>query len=110
MSCAPPSGWTVAEWIVDASPLVMGLEFRDFFDRDHCFSLFLYEIPGGRSFPPWPSFFFAEYFFRTLGKLRIKKTPKNSKTFFKIIGTTLQPLFITEREIGLHLFLNDFGG
>jgi hypothetical protein len=74
MSCAPPSGWTVAEWIVDASPLVMGLEFRDFFDRDHCFSLFLYEIPGGRSFPPWPSFFFAEYFFRTLGKLRIKKT------------------------------------
>jgi hypothetical protein len=24
MSCAPPSGWTVAEWTVDAVPLVMG--------------------------------------------------------------------------------------
>jgi hypothetical protein len=24
MSCAPPSGWAVAEWIVDAGPLVMG--------------------------------------------------------------------------------------
>jgi hypothetical protein len=52
--------------------------------------------------------FFAEYFFsdtqqrlcwvskstlqrKSLSKLRIKN-PKNSKTFFKIIGTTLQPL------------------
>jgi hypothetical protein len=89
---------------------MMGVRVRGFSRPDHCFGLFLYGIPGGRSFPLWSSFFFAEYFFRTLGKLRIKKTPKNSKTFFKIIGTTLQPLFITEREIGLHLFLNDFGG
>jgi hypothetical protein len=50
--------------------------------------------------------FFAEYFFsdtrqrlcrvskstrqrKTLGKLRIEKIKKNSKTFFKILGTTL---------------------
>jgi hypothetical protein len=54
--------------------------------------------------------FFAEYFFRTLskdfaecrkalGKLRIDYTTtplqKNRKTFFKIIGTTLQPYPIT---------------
>jgi hypothetical protein len=24
MSCAPPSGWAVAEWTIDVDPLVMG--------------------------------------------------------------------------------------
>jgi hypothetical protein len=55
--------------------------------------------------------FFAEYFFsdtrqrlcrvskntrqrKTLGNLRIKKIKKNSKTFFKILGTTLQPYLL----------------
>jgi hypothetical protein len=32
---------------------------------------------------------------KPLDKLRIEKIQKNSKTFFKIIGTTLQPLSIT---------------
>jgi hypothetical protein len=31
MSCAPPSGWAVAEWTVDAGPLVMGARVRGFF-------------------------------------------------------------------------------
>jgi hypothetical protein len=31
---------------------------------------------------------------KTLGKLRIEKIKKNSKTFFKILGTTLQPYLL----------------
>jgi hypothetical protein len=36
MSCAPLSGW-VAEWMIDASPLVMGSGFEDFIARDPLF-------------------------------------------------------------------------
>jgi hypothetical protein len=56
MFCAPPFGWAVAEWIVDAGPLVMGPRFGDFLGRDHRFGLFLYGIPEIRSFPLRPSF------------------------------------------------------
>jgi hypothetical protein len=56
MSCAPPSGWAVAEWTVDAGPLVMGARVRGFSRPGPLFRSLLNIIPGGRSFPPRPSF------------------------------------------------------
>jgi hypothetical protein len=70
MSCVSPSGWAVAEWTVDASPLVMGSGFGNFLGRDHCFGLFLYGIPGGRSFPPRSSFLISSSCFHTYSHSR----------------------------------------
>jgi hypothetical protein len=59
MSCAPPSGWAVLEWTVDAGLLVMGGQGSGIFvGQDHCFGLFLYRITGGRSFPSPAEFFY----------------------------------------------------
>jgi hypothetical protein len=44
MSCAPFSGWTVAEWTVDAGLLVIGggAGFgAGFLGRDQCFGLLI---------------------------------------------------------------------
>jgi hypothetical protein len=56
MSCAPPFGWAVAEWTVDADPLVMGDQSSGIFSAGPLFRSLLNIIPRGRSFPPRPSF------------------------------------------------------
>jgi hypothetical protein len=61
MSCAPPSGWTVAEWTVDAGPLVMGASVRGFSRPGPLFrSLLIWNT--GRAVFPSP----AEFFLRKL--------------------------------------------
>jgi hypothetical protein len=61
MSCASPSGWAIAEWTVDANPLVMGGQGSEIFSAGIMFRFLLNIMPGGRSFPPWPSFFIYPY-------------------------------------------------
>jgi hypothetical protein len=60
MSCAPPSGWVVTEWTVDADPLVMGTRVRGFSRPGLLFRSLLNIIPGGRSFSPGRVFFKEE--------------------------------------------------
>jgi hypothetical protein len=57
MSYAPPSGWVVAEWTVEAGPLVMRGRVQKFSRPGPLFRS-LNKIPGGWTFPP-PSFSFG---------------------------------------------------
>jgi hypothetical protein len=53
----PPVGpLAVAEWTIDAGPLVMGVEFKDFLGQDHCLGLFL--VNTGKAVIPSPAEFF----------------------------------------------------
>jgi hypothetical protein len=40
MSCAPPFSWAVAEWTVDAVPLVMGGQGSEIFSAETIVSVF----------------------------------------------------------------------
>jgi hypothetical protein len=52
MSCAPPSGWAVAEWTVDAGLLVMGGQGSGIFSAGPMFPSLLNIIPDdGYSLP-----------------------------------------------------------
>jgi hypothetical protein len=66
MSCAPPSGWAVAEWTVDADPLVIGAMVRVFSRSRPLFQSLLNIITGGRSFPPQPSFFISRILYKVV--------------------------------------------
>jgi hypothetical protein len=64
ISCSPPSGWAVAEWTVDAGPLVMGCQGSGVFSARTNVSVSLNIISGGRSFPPRPSYFFVDVYMK----------------------------------------------
>jgi hypothetical protein len=73
MSCAPPSGWTVAEWTVDAGPLVMGGQGSGIFSTGTIVSVSSYMEyrEGGLSLPGQVFFYLAgesdTTFWMTLG-------------------------------------------
>jgi hypothetical protein len=75
MSCASPSGWAVAEWTVDAGPLVMGGQGSGIFSAGTIVSVSSYMEyrEGGLSLP-------AEFFFYPAIQLLIATVILSKKT------------------------------